>query len=180
MVQTLKPEGNRDEARKRQEEGVQNEERLHGKDHPIIVIAMDELAQTLTAVAQSFSIIILTFLLGCTANAPYRDLNVLSDPSNFGGYIGREPQQKSFYGRTVKDPYDLAFIEFDEKGDFWDRQQLGHAYKQIEKLSRNPSKPPLLLTYIHGWQNNASDETHDVANFQNSALHLAKQLRLRG
>jgi hypothetical protein len=126
-----------------------------------------------TLVARLFLAITLILFAGCTPNAPYRDLNVLSDPSNFGGYIGREPQQKSFYGRTVKDPYDLAFIEFDEKGDFWDRQQLGHAYKQIEKLSRNPSKPPLLLTYIHGWQNNASDETHDVANFRGLLSRLA-------
>jgi hypothetical protein len=129
---------------------------------------------SVTAMTRSLSAMILTFLLGCTANAPYRDLNVLSDPSNFGGYTGREPQQKSFYGRTLEDPYDLAFIEFDEKGDFWDREQLGYAYKQIEKLSRNPSKPPLLFTYIHGWQNNASDKTHDVANFRGLLSRVAR------
>jgi len=128
---------------------------------------------SVTAIARSFSTITLTLLLGCTANAPYRDKNVLSDPSNFGGYVGREPQQRSFYERTENEPYDLAFIEFDEKGDFWDRQQLGNAYKQIEKLSSNPSKPPLLLTYLHGWQNNASDQTQDVANFRGLLLRLA-------
>ena len=131
-----------------------------------------------TVVARSFSTIILVFLVGCTPNAPYRDLNVLTDPSNFGGYIGGEPQQKSFYGRTDKDPYDLAFIEFDEKGDFWDREQLGYAYKQIEKLSRNPSKPPLLFIYIHGWQNNASDKTHDVANFRGLLSRLARNRQI--
>jgi hypothetical protein len=119
-----------------------------------------------TAAARSLSTIILIFLLGCTPNAPYRDLNVLNDPSTFGGYIGKEHQQKSFYRRTLQDPYDLAFIEFDEKGDFWDREQLGYAYSQIEKLSGNSNKPPLLFIYVHGWQNNASDKTHDVANFR--------------
>ena len=69
---------------------------------------------SLTATARSFSAIILTLLMGCTANAPYRDKNVLHDPSNFGGYVGREPQQKSFYERTAKEPYDLAFIEFQQ------------------------------------------------------------------
>src|SRR6516165_169063 len=128
---------------------------------------------SVTAIARSFSTITLTLLLGCTANAPYPDKNVLSDPSNFGGYVGREPQQRSFYERTENEPYDLAFIEFDEKGDFWDRQQLGNAYKQIEKLSRNPGKAPLLLTYLHGWQNNASDQTQDVANFRGLLLRLA-------
>jgi hypothetical protein len=123
--------------------------------------------------ARLFSTIILVFLVGCTPNAPYRDLNVLSDLSNFGGYIGSKPQQKSFYGRTYNDPYDLAFIEFDEKGDFWDREQLGYAYQQIEKISRISSKPPLLFIYIHGWQNNASDKTHDVANFRGLLSRLA-------
>ena len=93
-------------------------------------------------------------------------MNVQRDPSDFGGYIGSKPQQKSFYGRTLQEPYDLAFVEFDEKGDYWDRAQLGYAYRQVKNLSRNSSKPPLLLIYIHGWQNNASDKTHDVANFR--------------
>jgi len=48
-----------------------------------------------TVVARLFSTIIFIFLAGCTPNAPYRDLNVLSDPSNFGGYIGGKPQQDS-------------------------------------------------------------------------------------
>jgi hypothetical protein len=120
-----------------------------------------------------FSIITLLFLLSCTPNSPYRDLNLLHDPSAFGGYIGKEPQQKSFYGRTPEEPYSLAFIEFDEKGDFWDRQQLGYAYKQIENLSRNSTKPPLLFIYIHGWQNNASDKTQDAANFRGLLSRLA-------
>ena len=63
--------------------------------------------------------------------------------------------KKGFYGRTYKDPYDLGFIVFDEKGDFWDREQLGDAYKRIEKRSRNSSKPPLLFIYIHGWNRNS-------------------------
>lgn len=119
-----------------------------------------------SAVYRLFSTVILILLVGCTPNVPYRDLNVQRDPSDFGGYIGSQPQQKSFYGRTLQEPYDLAFVEFDEKGDYWDRAQLGYAYRQVKNLSRNSSKPPLLLIYIHGWQNNASDKTHDVANFR--------------
>jgi len=117
-------------------------------------------------------------MTGCTANAPYRDLDVLNNPSDFGGYIGSEPQQKSFYARTVQDPYDLAFVEFDEKGDFWDREQLGYALRQIEKLSRDPGRPPLLFIYIHGWQNNAGDQTHDVANFRGLLSRLALNARI--
>jgi hypothetical protein len=131
-----------------------------------------------TMVVRSFLASTLILFGGCTPNAPYRDRNVLSDPSNFGGYIGGKPQQGSFYGRTDNDPYNLAFIEFDEKGDFWDREQLGYAYEQIGKLSRNSSKPPLLFIYIHGWQNNASDKTSDVANFRGLLSRLARNSQI--
>jgi hypothetical protein len=61
-----------------------------------------------TAAARSLSTIILIFLLGCTQNAPYRDLNVLNDPSTFGGYIGKEPQQKSFLPANTSGPLRLG------------------------------------------------------------------------
>jgi hypothetical protein len=48
------------------------------------------------------STFILIFLVSCTPNAPYRDLNAQHDPSTFGGYIGREPQQKSFTGGPIR------------------------------------------------------------------------------
>jgi hypothetical protein len=124
-------------------------------------------------VTRLFFTIVLALVLGCTPNAPYRDGNDPRNSTNFGGYIGSEPQDKSFYGRTSKNRYDLAFIEFDEKGDFWDREQLGYAIGQIEKLSRKTGKPPLLFIYIHGWQNNASDKTRDVANFRGLLYRLA-------
>src|SRR4029077_16056530 len=92
--------------------------RKHGirkQDKEISMHGIFHTDDSVTAIARSFSTIILTLLLGCPANSPYRDLNVLSDPSNFGGYIGREPQQKSFYGRTPNDHYDLAFFEFDRR-----------------------------------------------------------------
>jgi hypothetical protein len=81
------------------------------------------------------------FLVSCTPNAPYRDLNVLSDPSNFSGYIGSKPQQKSFYGRTYKDPYDLALIEFDEKGDFGSRATWLRLQADRETLPARAAEP---------------------------------------
>ena len=117
-------------------------------------------------------------LWGCSANAPYRDFTESQSAADFGGYLGSEPQQPGFYPRNNRQPYDLAFIEFDEKGDFWDREQLGHAYKELAKLGADKSKPPLLFVYIHGWQNNASDKTHDVASFKGFLSRLAKNSHL--
>ncbi len=88
-----------------------------------------------------------TILFGCVANKPFRLLGI--DDKNY-------PNQKSSFdeisiseGRT----YRISFIEFDEKGDFWDRRQLGRANNKI----RDTKKPVLLVIYIHGWHHNAND-----------------------
>ncbi|HJT46365.1 MAG TPA: hypothetical protein VJ721_08865, partial [Chthoniobacterales bacterium] len=54
--------------------------------------------------------------------------------------------------------YKLAFIEFGEQGSYQDTTQLTNALDLIEKTNR-----PLVITYVHGWQNNA--ESDDVDKF---------------
>ncbi len=46
--------------------------------------------------------------------------------------------------------YDLAFVEFGEQGSYQDPSQLENARNLIKNTSR-----PLVVTYVHGWQNNA-------------------------
>ena len=73
--------------------------------------------------------------------------------------------------RTVQ----LSFVEFDEKGDFWDRRQLGRAGRHIE----NAKKPVLLVLFIHGWHHNAADRKPggknpgDVETFRRLLSELA-------
>lgn len=49
----------------------------------------------------------------------------------------------------------VTVIEFDDQGDFWDRTQLGLAIQRIT-ASKRTKRPPLLVTYVHGWHNNAN------------------------
>ena len=49
-----------------------------------------------------------------------------------------------------KDAYDLAFVEFGEQGSYQDPTQLENARDLIKDTAR-----PLVVTYVHGWQNNA-------------------------
>ncbi|PTY01840.1 hypothetical protein DB346_11005 [Verrucomicrobia bacterium LW23] len=48
--------------------------------------------------------------------------------------------------------FKLAFIEFDDQGEFFDRTQLETVLSEIRKKHQKL----VLITYIHGWQNNAS------------------------
>jgi pimeloyl-ACP methyl ester carboxylesterase len=79
---------------------------------------------------------------------------------------------------TVLYPYHLAFIEFDERGEFFDRRQLDSALATISKardraatLTRTqppdsaPVRPTVVL-FVHGWKHNASDKSANVWGFR--------------
>ena len=70
--------------------------------------------------------------------------------------------------------YDLGYVEFDEQGDFWDRDQLARAVGLVKQTPK-----PLLVIYVHGWQNNASDNTNDVPQFHEVLAKLARTERIR-
>ncbi len=103
------------------------------------------------------SALTLLSLMGCLPNKPFR-LDTGATESRMNG---------------TRD-YDLGFIEFDEQGDFWDRQQLASAVNLIKGTSK-----PLLVVYVHGWQNNASDQTADVPQFRQVLEQLARTERVR-
>jgi len=97
-------------------------------------------------------IIAVISFLGCTGNVQYRKGDAAVE--------SRNPTE----GR----PYDLAYVEFDEQGDFWDRDQLRRAVEVIHLTTK-----PLLVVYVHGWQNNASPSTNDVPQFHDVLSKLA-------
>ena len=70
----------------------------------------------------------------------------------------------------------LAFLEFDELGEMWDRSQLGKALDLIDKAKR-ANTPPIVVTFLHGWKNNADDrdrrQNHNVTAFE-SVLEFLK------
>ena len=91
-------------------------------------------------------------IAGCAANRPYH-----------AGEAPTETVVTPATSKTARDIYRLAFIEFDEQGDFWDREQLRKTVQAI----RDTGRPILLVSYIHGWQNNSREaDADDVAQFR--------------
>ncbi|MEE9562881.1 MAG: hypothetical protein V3W50_07415, partial [Thermoanaerobaculia bacterium] len=76
--------------------------------------------------------VLLPAFLGCTPSKMYRPVSVQEDPD-----------------------YTLAFVEFDDQGEMWDPAQLSRAVKVIEQGNQNEDGC-IVVTYIHGWQHNAS------------------------
>ena len=98
------------------------------------------------------------YIAGCAANQPYH-----------AGEAPTETVVTPATSKTARDIYRLAFIEFDEQGDFWDREQLRKTVQAI----RDTGRPILLVSYIHGWQNNSREvDADDVAQFRGLLARL--------
>jgi hypothetical protein len=61
--------------------------------------------------------------------------------------------------------YKVAFIEFGEQGSYQDPTQLENALDLVKNADK-----PLVITYVHGWQNDA--DSGDVANFKSLLARL--------
>ena len=94
-------------------------------------------------------LILLPGLFGCTANKMHRPVSVEREAD-----------------------YTLAFIEFDDQGEMWDPSQLTRAVEVIDRVNRQ-EEGCIVITYIHGWQHNASEKSeqkkggnvHDFKDF---------------
>jgi len=72
----------------------------------------------------------------------------------------------------AKEGHQLAFIEFGEQGSYQDPTQLQNAVDLIKSTPR-----PLVITYVHGWHNNAGSK--DVDRFSDWLRDLSKTPRVR-
>ncbi len=65
-----------------------------------------------------------------------------------------------------RDGYSLAFIEFGEQGSYQDTSQVAKAVELVRGTTK-----PLVITYVHGWHNNAV--SNDVARFSRFLSEIA-------
>ena len=81
--------------------------------------------------------------------------------------------QRSDAQHATERRHAIAYIEFDEQGDYIDRNQLVDA---INNIPTGPNR--LIVFYAHGWQNNT--RSADVAQFNALLAHLAHTLNEKG
>ncbi len=93
---------------------------------------------------------------GCTSLSPLRP-NSATNPSNS---VDRQ------------NAFKVAFIEFGEQGSYQDPSQLQNALSLIQQTEK-----PLVITYVHGWQNNASSA--DVGQFESLLDRLNRAPAIR-
>jgi len=77
---------------------------------------------------------------------------------------------------------DLAIIEFDEFGMLWNRAQLDDTLRLIKRRNAESKRGVALLTYTHGWMNNAdpNDPDGDLVEIRNAAKKLSQKFHRLG
>ena len=82
-----------------------------------------------------------------------------------------------------QEDYTLTFIEFDDQGEPWAPAQLERTIQVIDEANSD-SKRAVVLLFVHGWQNDASEredrkDDNNVEGFQR-LLNTTRQLIERG
>jgi hypothetical protein len=70
-------------------------------------------------------------------------------------------------------PYTINYVEYTDKGTLWNPRELDDAVKQIMAAADRGGQHPLVVVYVHGWQNNASELSGDVVKFRAFLSRLA-------
>jgi hypothetical protein len=68
--------------------------------------------------------------------------------------------------------YTLSFVEFDDMGELWDAGELNEAIHAIQAESANS---PLVVMFVHGWKNDASDKSGNVWGFRCELAAIANR-----
>jgi hypothetical protein len=111
-------------------------------------------------------------LVGCTSNLPWRtggevDCTTLSDRCKkavIETYNTKQPNE-----------YDLAFVEFTDRGNAFSRAKLDMVLKYVEKAKAESANGVAVIVYVHGWKHNASYDDPNVNSFRQLLEILSKR-----
>lgn len=110
---------------------------------------------------------------GCAENKPYRtdpmmvcSLDVM-DPCNGPNHMPyyaeyRHDVSAGEKGRQ-RPGFDLAFIEFTERGAAFDRERMDDVLHRVKKKAESGVTT---IVYIHGWKHNAASDDENVESFK--------------
>jgi hypothetical protein len=126
--------------------------------------------------------ILLPGLTGChVALQPYRlqhpAIEVPPPPPVAEATSTRLPEKDCV---DAKSPICLAFVEVDDMGELFDKGELDTALRLIRQANdlakTEPGQSdPIVLTFIHGWKNNASLDNGNVKGFQAALQEVYKR-----
>jgi hypothetical protein len=120
-------------------------------------------------------LLMLTFLLllnACAPNTPYHTLD--GSLKNCVAHPEQDTCLQSYYQEY--DGFDLAFAEFSERGNAFNDKYQKKVLEQVKKQATEENGI-VLITFIHGWKHNASNDDDNLKQFKESLGTISKLLR---
>jgi len=111
----------------------------------------------------------------CVGNVAYRRGHSVLNEQLLTGEFDRT-QNPSEWSRPWR--YRLAFVEFDDRGELFDRDELTAALGAIAQAKAeevNAGGPAVVALFVHGWKNNAADSSGNVWGFRQLLAGLSEQ-----
>jgi hypothetical protein len=110
---------------------------------------------------RSIGLLFSTFALTSCLHVPNRVYNPATGPADRSVVSVFSDHDKVDPNCTPSENACMAFLEFDEMGEMWDPAQLQSVLALI-KRARSISPHPIVVTFTHGWKNNADDDPAHV------------------
>ncbi len=99
------------------------------------------------------------------ASVPDDGLEGLS-PIEERGLFGIMPNSKHQHaGFLTGARYELAFVEFDDQGRCYDRQQMEKVGERLDRM-REDRQDALVFVFVHGWKHNARTNDSNLISFR--------------
>jgi len=141
----------------------------------------------MSRIAFVLSVIVLS--AGCVGNHPYR-IHYNGTTAEVDPVKEEKLKTKEFdalqTGAGIPErewPYKLGFVEFDDRGEMFDRRQVDNAVKAIETAkdeARTNGTNAVVMVFVHGWKNNASETSGNVWGVRQMLAGLALQYKVPG
>ena len=112
------------------------------------------------SIKQLFLIIIFPLLYSCTSNDAFHRNEISKDCS------GENKKKCQYSHYQVHDKYDLAFAEYSERGNAFDRSHVKEVLDKIESVAKENPNGIVLITFIHGWKHNAHPGDSNLMDFK--------------
>ena len=72
---------------------------------------------------------------------------------------------------AIDEKYHLGFVEFDDQGQLWDREQLREVIGQVNTLAAD--RDLLMVVFVHGWKHSAQAGDSNISSFRESLRRLS-------
>lgn len=119
--------------------------------------------------------LIALIVVGCAGNRPYRTAG-LQTCAHADDCVDATIEQHE--DPEHDETYDLAFVEFTERGNIFDRDQMEMVLEHVRQ-SANPQRGAahegvLVVVFVHGWKHNASPDDSNVRDFRDLLRKAAR------